>query len=184
MLMRENGVEATSVSDIMTAAGLTHGGFYRHFSSKEDLAASAFKYAVDGIVRDWESAATIEDRTRAREDYLATYLSSDHLAKSGQGCPLAALGAEAAREDGSLHDAAADAVRRMIGLLSSPDDASSERDSGRAAATMALLVGTLTIARALDDSKQARMALEAGKKGLSALWDAWPAAKNRSRARK
>lgn len=175
-LMRENGVESTSVSDIMSAAGLTHGGFYRHFSSKAELAAAAFHHAVDGVVAAMDSAATPECRRQAYEDYLANYLSENHVADYGKGCPLAAIGAEAGRQGGALHTAAADAVRRMAILLDDPIGASGEGQHERGRAIMALLLGSVTLARLAEKPEEARMALAAGQTGLRALLKCWPAA--------
>ena len=92
-LFRERGIEATSVSDVMKAAGLTHGGFYRHFGSKEELVGAAFRAAVEEVQSELRAA---------RQRYLALYLSTEHLCDRAHGCPLAALGAEVARLDGDV----------------------------------------------------------------------------------
>lgn len=173
-LMRENGVESTSVSDIMSAAGLTHGGFYRHFSSKDELAAAAFDHAVDVSTAAIETAATPDLRRQAYGDYLRNYLSEHHVAEYGGGCPLAAIGAEAGRQDNALHTSAADAVRRMAVLLDDPLGTRSEGKPERGRAIMALLLGSVTLARLAEKPEEARMAVAAGETALRAILKCWP----------
>jgi TetR/AcrR family transcriptional repressor of nem operon len=174
-LMRERGVEATSVAHIMSAAGLTHGGFYRHFPSKDALAAAAFRHAVDGVVSDVEQASSPEARAQARDRYVATYLSDLHVKDRGQGCPLAAIGAEAARLDDSLRAAAAEAVWRMAGLLPTAEACGPADRSGQGIALVALLLGTVTLARLAERPEEAAAILSAGRTGVDALERSWPA---------
>ncbi|MFD1280944.1 TetR family transcriptional regulator, partial [Methylobacterium goesingense] len=85
-LFRERGLHGVGVADIMGAAGLTHGGFYGQFASKEALAAEAF------------DSALAEERRGALDALIANYLSVEHVRTPGQGCPLAALANDVARE--------------------------------------------------------------------------------------
>lgn len=165
VLFRERGIEATSVSDVMKAAGLTHGGFYRHFDSKEALVAAAFAMAVEEVQSDMVAASPGAERDAAREQYLSRYLSEDHIDDRARGCPLAALGAEIARLDGVVHSRASEAVDGMARLLGG-DDAET---TGRGIAMMALLLGTITLARLADTPDRAQAILEAGQRGSTAL---------------
>ena len=169
-LTRERGAEATSVADIMAAAGLTHGGFYRHFAGKKELEAAAFHHAVDGVVGGWETAPTDAAKAQARAAYLETYLSEQHRVTLGDGCPLAALGAEAAREQGPLREAASQTVERMTALLGAPE--TSDR-SGKGAATLALLIGAVTLARLARSADEAEAVLEAAREALGLLERRW-----------
>ena len=95
-LFRERGFEGIGVADLMNAAGLTHGGFYGHFSSKEDLIAQACARALERSHEKWTKRAQ-----RAPDEALSSiardYLSTRHRDDPGTGCFLAALGSEAAR---------------------------------------------------------------------------------------
>ena len=168
-LFRENGIEATSVADVMNAAGMTHGGFYRHFSSKEDLVAAAFRHAVHGVVASIEEDTSTKGRAREIEYYIENYLSEEHVNNLGKGCPLAALGAELARAgQGPLHEGA-EASSRMADLLGQPDNG----DAARGLALMALLMGTVTLARLAEDPEDSRRTLEAGRTGIALLQANW-----------
>ena len=175
-LMRENGVGSTSVSDVMQAAGLTHGGFYRHFSSKDELVAAAFQHAVDDVVADLEAARSTGELDRARNDYIALYLSRAHLEDRGQGCPLAAMGPEIALLENEAKDAASAAIERMAGLLASGKDSS--RSQG--IAMMALLLGTITLARLKETGVDAGEVLDAGKTGVAVIRQHWSDGRRRT----
>ncbi|MBO9433601.1 TetR/AcrR family transcriptional regulator [Ruegeria sp. R13_0] len=169
-LFRERGVEATSVADVMKTAGMTHGGFYRHFDSKEDLIAASFRHAVDDVVSDMEREETSDGRKKERQDYIAKYLSQAHAQDSRNGCPLAAMGTELARTTGAPHQAGAQASDRMAALLQD----TSEIGSGQGLAAMALLMGTITLARLTESEEKADRALEAGRTAIGLLQDYWP----------
>ena len=169
-LFRQKGIDATSVSDVMSAAGLTHGGFYRHFSSKDDLVAEAFRHAVDTIVSPIEAGQTEADRSKAVRAYVETYLSGEHVRERGTGCPLAAVAAEVSRSDGQPREAAGDAMRRMAGILGGPEKAGKDE---RGLALMALLLGTVTLARLADDEGGAEEVLSAGRSAVAALDRGW-----------
>lgn len=168
-LMREKGIEATSVSEVMSVAGLTHGGFYRHFESKDALADAAFRHAVDEVVADVEKSPFGNQRVQARDQYIRQYLSDMHVNARGAGCPLAAMATEAGRFESSVQEAAADAVWRMAGLLEAVDTDQSHERVDQGIATMALLLGTITLARLMDSPSAAEDILSAGQKGLAAL---------------
>ena len=168
-LFRERGIEATSVADVMKAAGLTHGGFYRHFSSKDALVAAAFGHAVDEVLSAVEAAPTGPEQAVARGQYIANYLSTQHAEDRGQGCPLAAMGAEIARLYGTADIEVSDTVERMARVLD-PDNG---RATERGLATVALLLGTITLARLTKTPELSDMVLDAGKRGTHLLEQHW-----------
>lgn len=169
-LFRERGIESTSVADAMNAAGMTHGGFYRHFESKDDLVAAAFSHAVDEVVSDMERQTTPEGRDAKRKDYIETYLSDEHVKNRALGCPLAALGAELARNESLPRKQGAEAASRMAALLQA--QAASGTEQGRA--MMALLLGTIILARLEETEGDSGKVLDAGRAGLQVLRDEWP----------
>ena len=153
-LFRERGFDGIGVADLMKSAGLTHGGFYGHFASKDDLMAQATARALARLQAHWSDLAR---QTLARDgDPLAvietTYLSARHRDAPGQGCLLAALGADAARQGPGVRAAVTDGVRSMIdGLATLMPGRSKAVKRQRALADYASLVGAMVLARAVDD---------------------------------
>ena len=147
-LFRERGFDDVSVAEIMQEAGLTHGGFYGHFSSKEALAAQAATHALLQTANRWR--ATLESSgTAGLERIVDAYLSQQHRDLPGVGCAIAALGPEVARQSDPVRNAFATELESLIGVLSGflpGADASVRRK--RALALMAQLVGAIVLARA------------------------------------
>ena len=115
-LFRERGFDGIGVADLMKEAGLTHGGFYGHFSSKEDLIAEASARALTRSLADWSKVAD-----RASGDPLSAvagfYLSSRHRDNPGAGCLLAALGPDVSRQGPAVRRVATDHLRSAFDLL-------------------------------------------------------------------
>ena len=150
-LFRERGIDGIGVDDLMKAAGLTHGGFYGHFKSKEDLVAQACARAVSRMRQNWTNV--VEQSTGdPLEALAATYLTPKHRDSAGRGCPMAALGSEIAAR-GPPFDApsptnfgpSSTTYPRIV------QGTSSSRRRQKALATYASLVGALIISRAVDD---------------------------------
>jgi len=166
--LRENGVEAASVSDVMQAAGLTHGGFYRHFKSKEELVSAAFRKAVDDVLKDMENARASEELAEARRSYIDTYLSHCHVDNRGDGCPLAALAGDLSRSEGGARQAGFAAINRVSHLLSTGVDGQ------QGTALLALMLGTVTLARLAETQETAEAILNAGRIGAGLVEREWP----------
>lgn len=148
-LFREKGLGGVSVPDLMGAAGLTHGGFYGHFSSKDALAAIAFEKAFDDIDRHVEAIAAQhpDNREAARAAVISDYLSPSHRDHAGQGCATAAL-IDFARDTKSESVRSA-YVAGIEGMLSGIERVQpGEPDRATALATLSALVGAILISRA------------------------------------
>jgi TetR/AcrR family transcriptional regulator, transcriptional repressor for nem operon len=147
--MRESGTEGPGVAEIMKAAGLTHGGFYKHFDSRDDLVAEAVEAAVaqsrDGIAEVIEGA---EDPLAAFVDW---YLSSAHRDAPGSGCAVVALGADVARADERVRATYGGQVERYIAQMEELLGGEGEDVRRRAIAAVSAMVGSLLIARAVGD---------------------------------
>ncbi len=115
-LLRANGFSGIGVADIMKAADLTHGGFYGHFNSKDDLVAQACRKVTAQAAENWQKTAakSPEDPYAA---LLTRYLQPRHRDEPGQGCVFAALGADAARSGPVVQHAFADGLEPLIDLL-------------------------------------------------------------------
>jgi TetR/AcrR family transcriptional repressor of nem operon len=144
-LFRQQGFDGVSVDAIMRQAGLTHGGFYGHFKSKEDLAAQA-------LVRALEQSSEQQTRYTDIADLVSDYLSRRHCTNRGNGCAIAALGADIVRQGKGVRRGLTTHVRARLDhltqLLTGGTVANRRK---RAIATLAGIVGALTLARAVDD---------------------------------
>lgn len=159
-MYREKGFDGISIADLMKTAGLTHGGFYGHFSSKEDLMAQACTRAVDDLLAQGY-ARQIEHKGDSFEAFIDYYLSLKHRDNSGTGCIMAALGCDAARQSPTVRRVFTDNAKRLANrmkvLLKGRVDDSQVHQ--QALVTLASLVGAQVIARALDDEKLSREVL-------------------------
>jgi len=161
-LFRKRGFEGIGVADLMKEAGLTHGGFYGHFSSKEGLIAEASARALTRSLALWNKLAE-----RSPRDPLSAiagvYLTSKHRDNPGAGCLLAALGPVVSRQGPAVRRAVTDYVRSACDLLAklAPCTSKAARRQ-KAISTYATLVGAMVIARAVDDRALSQEILDAG----------------------
>lgn len=152
-LFRERGFDGVGVAELMRGAGLTHGGFYGHFASKEDLMAQACARAVEGTL-DAMHQVVESGRPNALSTIASAYLSAEHRDRTGEGCAVAALGAEAARHGSPLRGAFTKGARSLIDLLTKLLEGKSKRARRERALTIyASMVGALVLARAVDDAE-------------------------------
>lgn len=161
-LFRERGFEGVGVADLMKEAGLTHGGFYGHFGSKEELMVEASARALTENLATWSRLAE-----RADENPLPAlaeaYLTSSHRDDPGAGCLLAALGPEVSRQSPAVRRAITDYVKSACDLLAKLVPGKSKRARRQQVlATYATLVGTMVMARAVDDRALSQEILDAG----------------------
>jgi TetR/AcrR family transcriptional repressor of nem operon len=149
-LFRERGIDSTSVSDVMAAAGLTHGGFYRHFESKDALAAEAIALAFDAQLRSMSVGLVGGDLDATLLNVSRVYLDKVHVGSPGNGCPLPAIGVDVSRGSDATKEAFSEGVNRVIELLASAG-VDGDNDARKVAAKqLALLVGAVVLARACD----------------------------------
>ncbi len=164
-VLRRNGYAGVGVADVMKEAGLTHGGFYAHFESRDALLVEALARAGQ------DSAAKVARAAEARRgkgvsafrSLVETYLADGHLASLESGCPVAALGGEMPRQSPAVREASAVRVERLIGAVREALPAGSRSAASVVAGT---LVGSLQLARALGDNAAGRATLAAARKAL------------------
>ena len=156
-LFRERGVDGVSVGDVMAEAGLTHGGFYRHFETKDALLAAATRKAFDDISAALEARAAAVGREEAVKDYFTFYLSDEHLTHPGLGCPIPTLGAEIARGDEALRLEFASSMKRSLATMAAGLPGSETESRAEALRELALRVGAILIARACDAATAAEV---------------------------
>lgn len=153
-LFREKGFDGIGIADLMKKVGLTHGGFYGHFSSKEDLMVQACSYAVDEILEQGQ-ASRAPVKGRGYKAFISRYLSAEHRDNPGRGCLMAALGVDAARQSPVIKQAFTKSFNRLVNALMNllPTTKSEAAKREQALLTLASLVGAQVIARAVDDPK-------------------------------
>jgi TetR/AcrR family transcriptional regulator, transcriptional repressor for nem operon len=152
--IRRNGYAGAGVAEVMREAGLTHGGFYAHFSSRDAmLAEAADRAGADGVAALSEIASNAPPG-KGRDTLLRAYLSRTHVQRVEEGCPVAALGSELPRQTEGVRQAATLRIRELVDLVArqSPERGRQESHE-QALATVATMVGALVIARAVDDSR-------------------------------
>jgi TetR/AcrR family transcriptional repressor of nem operon len=159
-LFRRCGIDGVGVDAIMREAGLTHGGFYLHFSSKEALAAEVSADSLSRSAARWAAAARDVEPGEALARIVGAYLSPEHVASAEGGCVLAALGPELARRSGSL-PALTEAIRAMAGALAAC--LPGPRREQRALAKLACMVGAVVLARLSSDPAYSAAILEAAR---------------------
>ncbi|MBY6263698.1 TetR/AcrR family transcriptional regulator [Azospirillum sp. 412522] len=165
-LFRERGFNGIGVADLMKEAGLTHGGFYGQFASKEDLAVEACAHAMEVAAERWRGTAETKG-DGALAALLDSYLSTRHRDHSGAGCPIAALGVDVARQGGVVRAAFTRGLRPFLeGLVRLVPGRSAEAKRRAALATLSGMVGALVLARAVDDPALSEEILEAARASL------------------
>lgn len=150
--IRSVGFERAGVAEIMKSAGLTHGGFYAHFPSREVMLVEALSAACAESAAFIASVTSSAPADEALELMLATYLSQEQLEEVELGCPLAALGSESARQSPQIRNAISLQVKKLTELVAHNTRFSNALDvHERSLVTVAAMVGTLILARAVDD---------------------------------
>lgn len=157
---KQDGIDGSGISTLMSDAGLTNGAFYAHFASKDDLVAHV---VADELRTQIARYGTLRPGRPGLEDLVREYLSAEHRDHPGAGCPSAALLDEIGRcGDGTKQvytDGARDILEEVAARLA-PEDPQSAR--GKAIGLFAMLVGALQLSRALSDRKFADEVLEQG----------------------
>ena len=145
-LFREHGLDGIGVADLMKSAGLTHGGFYGHFSSKEALMAQACARTLANAAQKWSA--------RSLSEIVQSYLSKRHVADPGSGCALATLGADVSRQNAPVRHAFTQGANSLVEVLTAraPGKTRAAKRK-RALAIFASMVGALVLARAVDDAR-------------------------------
>jgi len=164
---RKNGIAGTGLSDLMASAGLTHGGFYRHFDSKDQIVAEAFTAAAESLAEELAASASRKSPQRGLKAIVEKYLAAAHRDEPADGCPVAALGSEIARGDERTRAAATLALLKFVEIIASQFDKTrpdvARRRAWIAAATM---IGALTISRIVTDSELSAGILREAEKQL------------------
>lgn len=170
--IRRSGYGGTGVADIMKEAGLTHGGFYAHFSSREALLAEAADRAGAEGVAAMARIASIKPSSEALQTMLKAYLSKEHVESVETGCAVAALGSEMPRQAPEVRRAATNRIKEMIDLVARQMPNWGQPSAHeQALVTVSTMVGALVLARAVDDPRLSNALREAALKHFSRTQD-------------
>ena len=169
--LRRNGYSGVGVADVMKQAGLTHGGFYAHFASRDALLAEALAHAgqADAALMGERISQRVARGQSALRALIESYLCEAHLREVEQGCVVAALGSEMHRQTPELLEPSAVRVRSLIALVQQALPAGGTPDQAMTIAST--LVGTLQLARALGANAQGKALLAAARKSLLTQYD-------------
>lgn len=160
-LFREHGFDGIGLKDLMKGAGLTQGAFYKQFASKEDLAAQASERALESASGRWSAAvaANSEDPLGA---VIAFYLSMRHRDEKMDGCPVAALGSDAARQGTNVRASFEAGIRTYLGVVENMIAGTvGQKTDDKAMAVLSTMVGALLLSRVVNDPELAQAFLNA-----------------------
>ncbi|MBS7705683.1 TetR/AcrR family transcriptional regulator [Chelatococcus asaccharovorans] len=167
-LFRRHGFDGIGLKDLMAGAGLTQGAFYKQFESKDDLVAQASRRALEDALDHWSAAAASrpDNPLSAVVDF---YLSEGHCAERSDGCPVVALGSDAARHGPHVKESFQAGIQEYLDLLDSwiggPEDG---QPHSRSMAILSTMVGAVLLARAVNNEQMSAQFLEAAAKSVMA----------------
>lgn len=167
-LFREHGFDGIGLKDLMKGAGLTQGGFYKQFESKDDLAALASRRAMESATRRWSSVAA--SSSNPLQAVVDLYLSAGHRGETGDGCPLVALGSDAARQSPEVRTPFQDGIKAHIQVLEELMPNEGEPNAAeKAMVVLSLMVGAVTLSRIVTDEAMSDRLLEAASSEVKRL---------------
>ncbi len=165
--LREKGAHGIGVADLMKEAGLTHGGFYAHFDSRDALVIEAFTHAMDRSTEHWRKQTETTPAEKRLSTIVNSYLSTLHRDNPGQGCAVPTLGAEIARESTKTRRAFAVRMQQMIEMLAKQFHGVPPKTARKQAmAAMATMMGSLVMARIAGTSELSDEILKSGRDAI------------------
>lgn len=149
---RINGISATGLADVMAAAGMTQGGFYRHFDSKEQVLEESLAASSDSLIKLIESAAAEKHGKPALDAAIDAYLADSHRNSPAHSCPIVALGSELARGSDTVRDIISTGVEGVLNALAAQiTDVPPAAARERAMVIFSTLIGAVTLSRMVSD---------------------------------
>ena len=165
--LREKGAHGIGVADLMKEAGLTHGGFYAHFDSREALVIEAFAYAMDRSTERWRKIAEETPADKRLATIVENYLTPVHRDDPGHGCAIPTLGAEIARESAKTRKAFAAKLEAMVDMMADQIlDVPRKVARKQAVAALATMMGTLVLSRIAGNGEFSDEILSAGREAV------------------
>jgi TetR/AcrR family transcriptional regulator, transcriptional repressor for nem operon len=184
--VRVEGLDRAAIVPVMQDAGLTHGAFYSHFSSKDDLTVAAFVHAITEGRPRWTKTSGEATWGERLKRLAKRYLSPSHRDNLQGSCAFAALSTDAARANPRFREAYEEELRRTLAAICEPfkQDGATAQRKDEAIALMALCVGGISLSRAVDDDAFSTRILRACQDGVAAIADAADTTQTMKRGRK
>jgi len=171
--LKERGAAGLGVAELMREAGLTHGGFYAHFASRDALIGEAFAHAMEQTAQRWRARADTAPEGQGLAAIVDAYLTTEHRDNVGRGCALPALGAEVVRASPKTRKAFAARIEDMVEVLAAEMPAAAPRAARREAiAALATMMGALMLARMAGAGEFSEEILSAGRQAALRTPDA------------
>lgn len=168
-LFRQHGYDGIGLKDLMKGAGLTQGAFYKQFGSKEDLIVEASARAMESATARWTRAIGAHP-DEALDAVLNFYLSKGHRKETTDGCPLVALGGDAARQGPGVKASFEAGIREHLQILADIlDGKEGEHKRAKALTILATMVGAVTLSRAMNDTRLAQSLLDSARSSILEL---------------
>jgi len=169
---RGNGIDGTGLAGLMAAAGLTHGGFYKHFESKEQVVEEALTLAIESMVKSMtgsaKRASSASQSNRGLQSIISEYLSADHRDDGAHGCPFVALGSELTRGSDSVREATTIGFLKVVDLIADQLDGTPPAAARKEALWIfSAMVGAVTMARIVTDPDVSASILREARKHLT-----------------
>jgi TetR/AcrR family transcriptional repressor of nem operon len=165
--LREKGAHGIGVANLMKEAGLTHGGFYAHFKSREALVIEAFTHAMDRSAERWRKQAEEGAADKRLSTVVSSYLSPAHRDNPGQGCAVPALASEISRESAKTRRAFSGRMEQMIDMLAMQFQGVPPKVARKkATAALATMMGTLIMARVAGNGEISDEILKVGRESI------------------
>jgi len=182
--LREKGAHGIGVADLMKEAGLTHGGFYAHFDSREALVIEAFGYAMDRATERWRTLAAETPVEKRLSTIVDSYVSTVHRDDPGRGCAVPTLGAEIARESAKTRKAFSGKLEQLIEVMAEqiphvPRKVARKQAMGM----MATMMGALVMSRVAGNGELSDEILAAGREAAMARAEAAKPAAKKAKAK-
>ncbi len=151
-MLRERGIERTSLADLMQSAGLTHGGFYRHFKSKDELVALSALSGFEEVAQRFRERTAEAGPKAALIAYVLEYLSEEHRDDPASGCMMSACGADAPRQEAIVREALTNGIRKLLDLAAYGLFCAEKKRADRAIELVGLMLGALLMARTANNA--------------------------------
>jgi TetR/AcrR family transcriptional repressor of nem operon len=164
---RRNGIDKTGLVELMAAAGLTRGGFYKHFDSKEQVVAESVALGIESMIESWRRTLASARPDRGLQTAMAEYLSTDHRDDVGNSCPFSALGGEMARSEHSVREATTAGFLKMVDLIAAQLKGMTPAAARKEALWMfSTMIGAVVMARVVTDPEISESILREARKHL------------------
>jgi TetR/AcrR family transcriptional repressor of nem operon len=164
---RRSGIDGTALADLMAAAGLTHGGFYKHFDSKEQVVEESLEFAIGSMVEAMERTVAASPGKRGLHAAIKNYLSVEYRDDVAEGCPFVALGSDVARSGEAVREATTAGFLKLVDVIAGQLEGVPPSTARKEALVMlSTMIGAATMARVVTDPVLSESILQQARKHL------------------